>query len=294
MDPNIVILAGGISSRMRKQTKESAMLDPELLSDAERKSKAMIGVGAGSRPFLDYVLYNTEEAGYRHAILVIGEHDSSIIEYYGQSEQKANFSRLNISYAFQAVPAGRQKPLGTADALLRALEAVPSWRDRKFTVCNSDNLYSVKALQLLLHDTHQNAMIDYDSSALQINPARISDFAVTRKDADGFLIDIIEKPSQEEIRSDPKGRTGVSMNIFRFSYNAIYPFLDSVPLHPTRGEKELPSSVRMMVAEHPRSVFTIPLSERVLDLTSQSDIPDVVKYLDKEFRDRFGKDARRT
>jgi len=54
-------------------------------------------------------------------------------------------------------------------------------------------------------------------------------------------------------------------------------------LHPIRQEKELPAAVKMMIADHPRSVFTVPLSEHVIDLTSQSDIPAVQEYLEKEF-----------
>ncbi|MEK9137843.1 MAG: hypothetical protein AAB393_12030 [Bacteroidota bacterium] len=97
--------------------------------------------------------------------------------------------------------------------------------------------------------------------------------------------DIVEKPSPEEIGNvaEATGRIGVSMNIFRFSYDRILPYLESVPLHPVRQEKELPVAVKMMAAEHPRSVFTIPLSEHVIDLTSQSDIPAVKAYLAKEF-----------
>ena len=282
MDPNIVILAGGISSRMKKS---SPSLDDALRADVEGKVKAMIGVGAGSRPFLDYLFYNIERAGYRDIILVVGERDSSIREYYDNRRER--FSRLNISFATQAVPAGRQKPPGTADALLCALRSAPSWVNRKFTVCNSDNLYSVNALKLLRSDTHENAMIDYDRSGLKFDPDRICDFAVTRKDADGYLTDIVEKPSQEEMlrATDRAGRIGVSMNIFRLSYNAIYPFLEAVPFHPSRDEKELPMAVRMMVALLPRSVYAIPLREHVLDLTSPSDIPEVVKSLGKEFPD---------
>ncbi len=69
------------------------------------------------------------------------------------------------------------------------------------------------------------------------------------------------------------------MNIFRFSYDDILGFLKSVPLHPARGEKELPVAVRMLAADRPKSVFAIPLSERVPDLTQVADIPEVLNYL---------------
>ena len=282
--PNIVILAGGISSRMKNPTSASSALNRSLSKDAEHKSKAMIGVGENSRPFLDYLLYNIERAGYRHVVIVVGERDDSIRLYY-EREARKNFSSLDISYAVQKIPSGFLKPLGTADAVLVALNSMPSWKGEKFTVCNSDNLYSVQALQLLLEDSHDNAMIDYDRTALKFDSERITKFAVIKKDADGYLKDIVEKPSAEEMKqaADSNGRVGVSMNIFRFTHDNIYPFLESVPLHPVRQEKELPNAVKLMVHQHPRSMYAIPLSEHVPDLTTQSDILEVKEYLEKAF-----------
>jgi NDP-sugar pyrophosphorylase family protein len=258
---------------------------PALAGEARRKPKAMIGVDDYARPFLDYLLYNIEQAGYEEVVIVVGERDDSITHYYDREGMAGQFPSLRISYAVQRVPHGREKPLGTADALLCALNAHPSWRSRRFTVCNSDNLYSLKALQLLLEDSHPNAMIDYDRATLQFDEERIAQFAVIVKDADGFLCDIVEKPSLEQLHraKGASGRVGVSMNIWRFSYDDILPYLERIPVHPTRQEKELPLAVKMMVAEHPHSVYAIPLAEHVIDLTSQADLPAVKEYLKKNF-----------
>lgn len=281
MHPNIVILAGGVSSRMKKALASASNLDTRLKREVQEKSKAMIGVGAGSRPFLDYLLSNVAEAGYRNVLIVVGERDASIREYYEHTENAGRFPSLAISYAVQPIPPGREKPLGTADALLRALETAPSWRGERLTVCNSDNLYSTRALRLLLEDGHDNAMIDYDRSALRFELERIAAFAVIKKDAEAFLLDIIEKPSPEEIAraADANGRVGVSMNMWRFSYDLIFPSLESVPLNPVRQEKELPTAVKMMIERHPRAMFTIPVSEHVPDLTSPQDILRVKEEL---------------
>ena len=285
MQPNIVILAGGISSRMKKSI-ESAKgnVDPALLLEAKEKSKAMIGVGGGSRPFLDYVLRNTAKAGYRDVVIVVGERDHSIRAYYESGGAKT-FPTLTISYAIQRIPPGREKPLGTADALLVALRVAPRWKAQGLTVCNSDNLYSVHALRSLLEDPHPNSLIDYDRSALKFSVDRISKFAVLAKDPGGFLTSIVEKPSEEEILryQGADGRIGVSMNLFRFSYDMVLPFLETAPLHPVRQEKEIPTAVTMMVKAHPLSMFTIPLAEHVIDLTSGSDIPEVKEFLQREF-----------
>lgn len=279
MGANIIILAGGAASRMKQL--EGVNLDERLSKHVLTKAKAMLPVGRNGRPFLDYLLYNIARAGYRNVMIVVGENDASIEHYYVDEGGSNYFDSLAFSFVRQPIPAGRSKPLGTADALLRALRSVPHWRGQHFTVCNSDNLYSSTALRLLLDDDHPNAMIDYDRSALQFPEHRITQFSVIIKDREGFLTDIIEKPDAHELEHarDPHGRIGVSMNLWRFSYDQILPYLEAVPLHPEREEKELPIAVRMMVAHHPRAVYTIPVAEHVIDLTSPADIEAVRAYL---------------
>ena len=127
------------------------------------------------------------------------------------------------------------------------------------------------------------ALIDYDRDALQFEKGRIKKFAITQKDYDRFIKNIIEKPSQNQIE-EAKGKNGfvgVSMNIFGFQYDMIYPFLEKVPFNHVRHEKELPDAVKMMIDAHPKCLFAFPLSEHVPDLTSKSDILIVKRYLEK-------------
>lgn len=282
---NIVILAGGISSRMKNQAAGALLLEGRLSREAQSKPKSMIGVGSGYRPFLDYLLHNVRAAGYQDVLIVVGENDELFREYYGKKERGNEFHGLTISYALQRFPEGRSKPLGTADALLQALLFRPDWRGQPLTVCNSDNLYSQNVLTRLRTTTHPNALIDYDWRSLEFDEERLLTFAVVKKDEDGFLLDIMEKPSAAEVErlKESGGRIGVSMNIFRFTYEHILPHLEKVPLHPERREKELPAAVRMMIQEHPRSVKTFPCTEYVPDLTYPADIPVIQKYLTKEF-----------
>ncbi|HQT90688.1 MAG TPA: sugar phosphate nucleotidyltransferase [Candidatus Kryptobacter bacterium] len=281
----LVILAGGISSRMKKPAGPEVMADEALINDANFKAKSMIGVGRGHRPFLDYLLYNSREAGYTDVLIVIGEKDDSIGDYYGKRDRDNEFYGLKISYTTQKILPGWEKPQGTADALYQGLNFRTDWRGTRFTVCNSDNLYSVKALKKMLQPDYRNAMIDYDRDALQFERSRIEKFAVTLKDDEAFLTDIIEKPSASQIESarGKNGSIGVSMNIFGFQYDMIYPFLEKVPFNPVRHEKELPDAVKMMVGARPKSLFAFAFSEHVPDLTSKSDILPVKEYLEEHF-----------
>lgn len=289
MNGKLVILAGGISSRMKNSQSSFSNLNSKIIFEAESKSKAMISVGFNERPFLDYLLYNAYQVGYRDVVIIIGQKDNSIKDYYDKIENRNQFKEINISYAVQLIPEGRLKPLGTADALLCGLKSRSDWRGETFTVCNSDNLYSERALRLMLHSKCPNALIDYNRDTLGCEKERIEKFAVTKKDDTGYLVDIIEKPSAEEIESvkGKNGFVGVSMNIFSFNYDMFYPFLEIVPLHPLRQEKELPTAIKMMLKKFSKSVFTFELSEEVPDLTNKDDIIKVKSYLEKHFKDVF-------
>jgi len=217
----------------------------------------------------------------------VGEHDGEMRRHYGPADRDNLFHGLSISYAVQPVPEGRKKPLGTADALVRALRSRSDWQGGAFTVCNSDNLYSVAALRALREANAVCAMIDYDRSALEFPPERVEHYAVLRKAPDGSLRDIVEKPTPGKIEecSGPDGRVGVSMNIFRLRTQLIRPYLETVPLHPVRQEKELPTAVSMMVKAHPGCLATIPRAEHVPDLSGRDDIASVQAYLLREFKD---------
>ena len=283
----LVVLAGGISSRMKKPAEKEEHIDGRLLNESDEKTKSMIGVGRDYRPFLDYLLYNARCSGHTDILIVVGEKDESIRKYYGGQDKNNKVFGLNISYAIQKIPEGFSKPIGTADALYQGLVSVPEWSGCSFTVCNSDNLYSIKALETVLNSSYMNMLIDYDRSALEFETDRIARFAVTKKNEKGFLLDIIEKPSIEEIHmvKGKDGFIGVSMNIFRLQYDMIMPLLEKVPFHPVRNEKELPEAVKMMANEVPESVYAYPMAVHVPDLTNKNDIIPVQKYLEKHYPD---------
>jgi len=286
-DPNLMILAAGVSSRMKQSLRSNDSLDPKFKSEAQSKPKAMMSVGVGNRPFLDYLLYNAGEAGYRDVLIVVSEEDTSIRGHYGAAGNNNASKGLRISFAVQHIPVGESNPLGTADAVLQGMDARSDWKGKQFTVCNSDNLYSKKAFQTLLESRYPNAMIDYDRGALGFDASRILKFSITQKDDEGFLTGIIEKPTDDEVERvrGKNGTVGVSMNIFRLAYDEVLPFVSTIPVHPVRNEKELPTAIARMVRERPKSVFAFPLAERVPDLTSIDDLKAVEEYVSREFKE---------
>ena len=61
MHDNLIILAGGMSSRMKKPA-TSDKLSKEEEEEANIKSKSLIRVGHEGRPLMDYLLYNAKKA----------------------------------------------------------------------------------------------------------------------------------------------------------------------------------------------------------------------------------------
>jgi glucose-1-phosphate adenylyltransferase len=284
----LVILAGGMSSRMKK-SQETEGLSEEDVKQANTTNKGMIGIGKGGRPLMDYLLFNAYNAGLRNVIIVTGEDNDAIKNHYGKKDSDNDFHGLNISYAVQYIPEGRQKPYGTADALLHAFKAYPELKKSTIYVCNSDNLYSKEVFVKLRECGVPNALINYDRDSLKFPPERIAAFAVTNADSDNYLIGIIEKPPVEEVDQfkDSEGKIRVSMNIFRFSGEMIYPYILNCPVNPVRDEKELPTAILNMIKEHPKSFLCIPHSEHVPDLTEKKDIKIFREYLEKNYPDMW-------
>ena len=282
MHDNLVILAGGASSRMKKEAITDSTLSREEIKQANQRSKALISLDKEGRPLMDYLLYNAKKAGYKNIYIITGKDNSLFKSFYGTLDNGNVFHGLNIHYAIQYIPIDREKPLGTADAVYQALEQYPELKTRKFTVCNSDNLYSVKALELLRKcEIAPNALISYSRGALRFTSDRIAKFALMLLDKTNYLVDIIEKPSQSEVDKYKlkSGELYVSMNIFSFDGNMFFNYVKNCPLHPERNEKELPTALLNMIKDHPKSTIAIPLSEHVPDLTSKDDISIMKEYI---------------
>ncbi|MDP5106786.1 MAG: sugar phosphate nucleotidyltransferase [Polaribacter sp.] len=284
MNDTLVILAGGMSSRM-KNPPSSNSISKEVEDQANVRSKSLISVGNEGRPLMDYLLYNAKQAGYKNIYIVINEKGGLFKEFYGKKTANNIFNGLHISFAIQYIPIDRVKPFGTADAVFQAVEQFKELQSKQFTVCNSDNLYSEKALKALRETPNANAFISYDRDGLAFSEDKILSFAVVSLEANTYLKNIIEKPSIEIANSykDPFGKIRVSMNIFKLDGKMMYSYLKNCPIHPIRNEKELPTAILNMANEHTNAMFAIPFSEHVPDLTAKDDIILIKAYLKEHY-----------
>jgi glucose-1-phosphate adenylyltransferase len=288
MKKRLLILAGGMASRMKKAlSEENSDLDPKLVAQANAVTKGMIQVGKNGKTLIDYQLYNAHLAGIEEVMLLLHPTDNVSQEYCESLMAKDATWGIQIVFARQQIPVDRVKPAGTSDAVYQALSQHADWQMGRVIVCNSDNLYSVNALKTLWASEVPQALISYHRDSLLYPEERISAFALIRTDAKGYLLEIIEKPTKEQADElmAKQGRLGVSMNVFVFEASTFLPYLAKTPFHAVRNEKELPTSVVMFGEGEGKGFFAIPLAENVPDLTSKEDILVMQKYLEETYGD---------
>ncbi|HID74368.1 MAG TPA: nucleotidyltransferase family protein [Planctomycetaceae bacterium] len=259
----VVVLARGLGTRMQRPDPQ-AVLDPRQAAVAETGLKGMIPL---DRPFLDYTLTALADAGYRRVLLVVAPEHDSVREYYSQQSPPR---RLDIELAVQA------EPRGTADAVLAAQGFAGS---DPFLVINADNYYPLDALRGLR--TRQGpavALFDREAMIAQGNiPAeRVLEFAVARIDAQGFLVEIIEKPDAQTLAALPEP-VWVSMNCWRFD-ETIFEACRQVAPSP-RGELELPDAVQYAIDQLGQEFRAVTVRAAVLDLTCRRDIKPAAERL---------------
>jgi len=274
VDKKLIIMAGGASSRM-KRSLETSELTPETKKIARSAHKSLIPLGSKQKPLLFHLIQNAVNAGFREVYLITSPENEAFRECVGSASKNNLFAGALVHYAIQYLLQGRNKPLGTADAVQQAMEQYPELKNEFFSICNADNLYSVHAFALLLapRDT-PHALISYNRSSLNYSFARMSSFAIIDISEEGLLENIIEKPDPETLKNyeDTSDYIGVSMNIFSFKGALLFPYLKNCPLHLERNEKELPEAVRMMIKESKNRTRCFKVSEHLPDLTSAEDL----------------------
>ena len=276
INDSLIILAAGLSSRMKKSV-SSKNLSKRSIEQANSRDKGLIGIDKNGRPLIHYLLINAKSAGFKTIYLVIGQNSDSFKSYFDENK----YDGLDIEFAVQYLEKNKVKPSGTADALFQAITQFPILKSSNFCVCNSDNLYSAKALRSIRSTSFSNAFISYDKSFLNFSSAKVSSFSILKLNKNGYLVNILEKPTTKDfdLFKDNGGKIRVSMNLFKFNGSVFYDYLKNCPFDVLRNEKELPTAVLNLAKDQPSSVYGIPFEEHVPDLTSKDDIIVLNKLL---------------
>ena len=275
MTNTIVVLAAGMSSRMKKSF--DLKIDNKKADEANNKSKSLITFN--NKPFIYFLLKNILDAGFENVIMVVGK---DFDDFKKQIDILQLSSKLNVKYAVQKIPIDRVKPFGTADAVYQTMEQIDELQTTSFCVCNSDNLYSTSSLKLIRENNYENAVLAYDRDSLDFPKEKVSSFSILMMDQEFNLVNFIEKPTPEQVAKnlDENGKIRVSMNIFKFNGEQAFDFIKNCPINPIRIEKELPSAIVNMISNESLSMRGIPIAEHVPDLTSKADILTIQKLID--------------
>ena len=281
MIQSLLIMAAGASSRMKSSVAKD--IGTVATEQANNRTKGLIEIGEDGKPLLYYLLRNAQVAGYK-TIYLITAADATF--FRSTIRSLPNLNQLHLVFVTQHIPNRRTKPLGTADAVFQALEQFPELQTNRFSVCNSDNLYSVNAFRRLRSIEQGSGLIAYDSKSLNFTKEKIAGFALLVLDSDFYLQNIVEKPATTDFKNaaDNHESLYISMNAFTFDGNVFFSFLRDCPINLNRDEKELPTALLNMIEVYPNSVRGIPMQEHVPDLTTKEDLLLLEDYLNLQKR----------
>ena len=225
---------------------------------------------------IDYSVYDAIKAGFDKVVFIIKEEN---LNDFRETIGKRVESHIEVAYAFQSIndlpngfvaPEGREKPWGTAQALLCA---EPFVKDR-FAVINADDFYGREAfIQLFEHlNSVSDESLDYCMIGYILRNTLTENGTVSRgrceTDADGKLVSITELTKIKTDREDAlylddsdnwvslSGDTTVSMNcwgltpsVFKGIKDGFVRFLASDKGKALKSEYYLPGVIDELMRE---------------------------------------------
>lgn len=289
-EPILVIMAAGMGSRF------GGLKQIEPISD-----KGEI--------ILDFSLYDAFMAGFKKAIFVIKRENE---EDFRKLIDNGAAKYMEVDYAFQQlddlpdgyrVPEGREKPWGTAHAVMAARHLA----DGSIAVINADDYYGPGAFQTIYDflegacdgEKYAYCMVGYDIEKTLTENGFVSR-GVCKTSEQGFLTEITERTKIQwkdgEIvyteddgntwKNLPKGTT-VSMNFWGFTTSMMKEMEAGFPAaldkilaeNPLKGEYFLPGVVDRLLREGKAEVKVLKSRDRWYGVTYKEDKEGVVSAL---------------
>ena len=289
-EPILVIMAAGMGSRF------GGLKQIEPISD-----KGEI--------ILDFSLFYAFMAGFKKAIFVIKRENE---EDFRKLIDNGAAKYMKVDYAFQqlndlpdgySVPEGREKPWGTAHAVMAARHLA----DGPIAVINADDYYGPGAFQTIYDflegacdgEKYSYCMVGYDIENTLTENGFVSR-GVCKTSEQGFLTEITERTKIQwkdgEIvyteddgktwKNLPKGTT-VSMNFWGFTPSMMKEMEAGFPAaldkilaeNPLKGEYFLPGVVDRLLREGKAEVKVLKSRDRWYGVTYKEDKESVVSAL---------------
>jgi len=287
MKPTLLILAAGMGSRYGglKQLDE---------------------IGPSGETIMDYSIYDAKRAGFGKIVFVIRE---SLEKDFKEKIFSKYENFIKIDYVFQelgslpdgrSVPKGREKPWGTAHAVLVAEEKV----NEPFAVINADDFYgadSFKVIASFLQALDPENDYTYCLLAYKLHKTLSEHGTVSRGicelDKNDYLVTVVEHtkiyPVGNDIHSElTNGKivklaenVPTSMNLMGFTPTAFQyfrhyfnEFFDKNSENP-KAEFYLPSLLTSIIKSGQGKVRVLPSNERWFGVTYQEDREFVIKNI---------------
>lgn len=264
--------------------------------------KQIAPVDGAGHILIDYGIYDAAQAGFDQVICIIKpEMEAEFHQVIGRRiapyvDLHYAFQRLEALPAGYAVPQGRQKPWGTAHAVLCAKDQIHT----PFAVINADDFYGRGAFEAIHsfleapHGADEHAMVGYLVENTLTENGHVAR-GVCQVSPSGDLEGIVERthlePRQggaaftedgEHFTFVPAGTT-VSMNLWGFQpsilaeiENRFAAYLDeNLPLNPLKCEYFLPLIPNALIQEGKATFKVLTTREKWYGVTYQPDMPKV-------------------
>ena len=283
----LVILAAGMGSRF------GGLKQMEPMDDA-------------GNFLLDYSVYDAKRAGFDSVVFIIKK---DFYEAFKDSIGKRVEKIVKVDYAFQdlndlpegfKVPEDREKPWGTAHAILAARDLIKE----DFIIINGDDFYGFDAYKVAadyLKSLPKDSEGKYANVAFKVSNTMTENGAVKRgvlfQDKNGNLDRLVESKieringkivaspldgsNQFEVNEDAL----VSMNLFAFNKDLIEKLVDMFPIwlkenvNVPKSEFLIPTVVDELVNQGKATMKILNTDSVWFGVTYKEDKPGVVKAL---------------
>ena len=287
MKPTLLILAAGMGSRFGGL-------------------KQVEPIGPSGEAIIDYSIYDAIRAGFGKVVFVIRE---SFADAFKEKFDSLLNGKIDVEYVYQeldmlpdgfTLPEGREKPWGTAHAILVAKDVI----NEPFCAVNADDFYGKAAYKIMAEFlTSSEKTTEYSMVGYHLNKT-LSEFGsvsrgICNVDKNRNLNKIVETLtilikddkiiSVEEDKSETilTGNENVSMNIWGFKpslfetiENKFVDFLNTEMDKP-KSEMLIPSVVFEMINEQKATVKVLEADSPWFGVTYKEDKPFVVKKINR-------------
>jgi UTP-glucose-1-phosphate uridylyltransferase len=285
MKPTLLILAAGMGSRFGGL-------------------KQVEPVGPSGEAIIDYSIYDAIRAGFGKVVFIIRE---SFADAFKEKFDAKLKGKIEVEYVFQeldnlpegfTLPEGREKPWGTAHAILVAKNVI----NEPFCALNADDFYGFNAYNVMEGFlTNSKNSEEFSMVGYYLNNT-LSDFGsvsrgICSADENHNLIKIVEttkilkkenKIVSVEVDGSETSLTGneiASMNMWGFK-PSIFETLEQkftkfleTEIHKPKSEMYIPSVVFEMIKEKTATVKVLEANSPWFGVTYQEDKPIVVEKI---------------